>query len=302
MRLASRDIQHWFRDVSCADPTTGTDALRGKTGDRSGPRRDVKYALARPKLHLIEQQLCPRFKKPWYEILFIGLWNRRVRKLESGRIRHRRLLNFGGCREVTPALAQKLGDSLEPALRLHLKAWRLGAFIDCSWRVMPKTAHRRLLLLGRLLECNEVCCQNVAQRSYTCRKSSSADCYVIGIVRSTEPRDSDHMGPYEHKLLKFDRFIVDLDAAQIRASDGGVVPVEPQVFDLVVLLSSNPGRLISHDEIIEKVWRGRIVTDSAIASRINAARKALGDDGTAQRVIKTIRGRGFRFELTPLVR
>src|SRR5262249_49882429 len=50
------------------------------------------------------------------------------------------------------------------------------------------------------------------------------------------------------------------------------------------------------------VWRGRIVTDSAIASRINAARKALGDDGTAQRVIKTIRGRGFRFELTPLVR
>jgi DNA-binding winged helix-turn-helix (wHTH) protein/TolB-like protein len=110
------------------------------------------------------------------------------------------------------------------------------------------------------------------------------------------------MGPYEHKLLKFDRFIVDLVAAQIRASDGGVVPVEPQVFDLVALLSSNPGRLISHDEIIEKVWRGRIVTDSAIASRINAARKALGDDGTAQRVIKTIRGRGFRFELTPLVR
>jgi adenylate cyclase len=108
------------------------------------------------------------------------------------------------------------------------------------------------------------------------------------------------MNPHEHKVLKFDGFSVDLDAAQIRGRDGGVVPVEPQVFDLVSLLSSNPGRLISHDEIIEKVWHGRIVTDSAIASRINAARKALGDDGTAQRVIKTIRGRGFRFELTSL--
>jgi DNA-binding winged helix-turn-helix (wHTH) protein/TolB-like protein len=108
------------------------------------------------------------------------------------------------------------------------------------------------------------------------------------------------MNPYEHKIVKFDRFMVDLDAAQIRDSDGGVVPVEPQVFDLLALLSSSPGRLISHDEIIEKVWHGRIVSDSAIASRVNAARRALGDDGTAQRVIKTVRGRGFRFELTPL--
>src|SRR3954454_23627216 len=108
------------------------------------------------------------------------------------------------------------------------------------------------------------------------------------------------MNPSDHKVVKFDRFDVDLDAAQIRDSNGAVVPVEPQVFDLVALLSSNPGRLISQDEIIEKVWHGRIISDSAIASRVNAARRALGDDGTAQRVIKTVRGRGFRFELTPL--
>jgi DNA-binding winged helix-turn-helix (wHTH) protein len=100
-------------------------------------------------------------------------------------------------------------------------------------------------------------------------------------------------------VLRFGRFAVDLDAAEIRSSEG-VVPVEPQVFDLVALLCTNPGRLISHDEIIEKVWRGRIVSDSAIATRINAARKALGDDGSAQRIIKTVRGRGFRFELVPL--
>ncbi|HVI79921.1 MAG TPA: winged helix-turn-helix domain-containing protein, partial [Candidatus Acidoferrum sp.] len=108
------------------------------------------------------------------------------------------------------------------------------------------------------------------------------------------------MNPYDHKVVKFDGFNIDLDAAQIRNSNGAVIPVEPQVFDLIALLVSNPARLISHDEIIEKVWHGRIVSDSAIASRVNAARRALGDDGTAQRVIKTIRGRGFRFELTPL--
>src|SRR3954470_17918624 len=107
------------------------------------------------------------------------------------------------------------------------------------------------------------------------------------------------MNPYDHKVVKFDGFNIDLDAAQIRNSNGAVIPVEPQVFDLIALLVSNPARLISHDEIIEKVWHGRIVSDSAIASRVNAARRALGDDGTAQRVIKTVRGRGFRFELTP---
>ena len=57
---------------------------------------------------------------------------------------------------------------------------------------------------------------------------------------------------------------------------------------------------MSYDEIVENVWRGRIVSDAAIATRVNAARKALGDDGAAQRVIKTVRGRGLRFDLKPL--
>jgi len=104
----------------------------------------------------------------------------------------------------------------------------------------------------------------------------------------------------QYNYLRFNDFSIDLDAAQI-TRNGSAVEVEPQVFDVIALLATNPGRLIGHDELIEKVWRGRIVSDSAIASRINAARKALGDDGTAQRVIKTVRGRGFRFELTPAV-
>lgn len=100
-------------------------------------------------------------------------------------------------------------------------------------------------------------------------------------------------------LLKFDNFEIDLDAASLR-SGGATVIVEPQVFELIAFLVANRGRLISYDEIVENVWRGRIVSDAAIATRVNAARKALGDDGAAQRVIKTVRGRGLRFELKPL--
>jgi len=102
----------------------------------------------------------------------------------------------------------------------------------------------------------------------------------------------------KNKVLEFDGFDVDLDAALLR-SGGRVIQTEPQVFELIVFLCTNPGRLISYDEIIDKVWNGRIVSDAAIATRINAARKALGDDGTAQRVIKTVRRRGLRFQLTP---
>lgn len=101
-----------------------------------------------------------------------------------------------------------------------------------------------------------------------------------------------------NKLLKFDDFEIDLDAALLR-SGGAAVVVEPQVFELIAFLVANRGRLVSYDEIVETVWRGRIVSDAAIATRINAARKALGDDGAAQRVIKTVRGRGLRFDLKP---
>jgi adenylate cyclase len=103
----------------------------------------------------------------------------------------------------------------------------------------------------------------------------------------------------KNKVLEFEGFDVDLDAAQLR-SGGRIIKTEPQVFDLIAFLCTHPGRLISYDEIIDTVWHGRIVSDAAIATRINAARKALGDDGTAQRIIKTVRGRGLRFELEPV--
>ena len=101
-----------------------------------------------------------------------------------------------------------------------------------------------------------------------------------------------------NRLLVFDTFKVDLDAACVLANDS-IVNVEPQVFELIAFLVSHRGRLVSYDEIVENVWRGRIISDAAIATRVNAARKALGDDGASQRVIKTVRGRGLRFELSP---
>jgi DNA-binding winged helix-turn-helix (wHTH) protein/tetratricopeptide (TPR) repeat protein len=95
-------------------------------------------------------------------------------------------------------------------------------------------------------------------------------------------------------LYRFGPF--ELDTAKVELRTGGETrQLERQVFALLTLLVENGDRLVSKDEIVEKVWEGRVVSDAAIASRIKTARQALGDDGKAQRFIKTIHGRGFRF-------
>jgi TolB-like protein len=73
------------------------------------------------------------------------------------------------------------------------------------------------------------------------------------------------------------------------------IAVEPQVFDLLVHLVQNRDRVVSKDNLIATVWGGRIVSDSTLASRINAARKALGDSGDEQRLIRTVARKGVRF-------
>lgn len=95
-------------------------------------------------------------------------------------------------------------------------------------------------------------------------------------------------------IYRFGSFELDMATAELRR-DGAACPVEPQVFALLALLVENRERLVSKDEIIEKVWDGRVVSDSAVASRVKTARKAIGDDGKAQRCIRTIHSRGFRF-------
>jgi TolB-like protein/Flp pilus assembly protein TadD len=73
------------------------------------------------------------------------------------------------------------------------------------------------------------------------------------------------------------------------------IAVEPQVFDLLVYLVKNRDRVVSKDDLIATVWGGRIVSDSTLTSRINAARKAVGDSGEEQKLIRTIARKGFRF-------
>ncbi len=88
----------------------------------------------------------------------------------------------------------------------------------------------------------------------------------------------------------------ELDTAQVELRAGGEIrSLEPQVFALLALLVENSERLVSKNEIIEKVWDGRIVSEAAVASRVKSARQAVGDDGKTQRFIRTIQRHGFRF-------
>lgn len=95
-------------------------------------------------------------------------------------------------------------------------------------------------------------------------------------------------------IYRFGAFELDLATAELRA-EGKVRALEPQVFDLIALLVEHRGRLVTREELIARIWRGRVVSDAAVSSRVKSARRALGDDGSAQRLIRTIHGRGFRF-------
>ena len=101
-------------------------------------------------------------------------------------------------------------------------------------------------------------------------------------------------------IYKFDQFELDLAKAELRLR-GLIVHIEPQVYALLALLIQNRDRLVSRDEIIDKVWGGRFISESAVSSRVKSLRQSLGDDGAQQRLIKTIHGRGFRFVANVLV-
>jgi TolB-like protein/class 3 adenylate cyclase/Tfp pilus assembly protein PilF len=95
-------------------------------------------------------------------------------------------------------------------------------------------------------------------------------------------------------VLRFDDFELDTSLFELRKS-GERIPVEPQVLDLLIFLARNHDRIVTREELFAKIWGGRIVSDAALSSQIKAARRALGDDGTSQRFISTVHGRGFRF-------
>jgi TolB-like protein len=90
---------------------------------------------------------------------------------------------------------------------------------------------------------------------------------------------------------------LDTERRQLRRGDSPVA-LEPQVFDLLVCLLQNRDRVLSKDDLLARVWGGRIVSDATIDSRIQAARRAIGDSGAAQGLIRTFVRKGVRFVAT----
>lgn len=95
-------------------------------------------------------------------------------------------------------------------------------------------------------------------------------------------------------VLAFGEHRLDIDRRELRRG-GELVDLEPKTFDLLAYLVQNRDRVVDKGDLLKTVWGGRIVSDSALTTRINAVRRALGDNGSAQRLIRTFTGRGVRF-------
>jgi adenylate cyclase len=93
---------------------------------------------------------------------------------------------------------------------------------------------------------------------------------------------------------RFEDYVLDTGTRDLRHGDAPVA-IQPRVFDLLAYLIENRQRVVSKDDLVAAVWDGRIVSDTALFTRINAARTAVGDSGEAQRLIKTLPGKGLRF-------
>jgi DNA-binding winged helix-turn-helix (wHTH) protein len=92
----------------------------------------------------------------------------------------------------------------------------------------------------------------------------------------------------------FEDYALDTARHELRHADV-IREIEPQVFDLLAFLIANRDRVVTQDDLLAGVWEGRIVSESTLRSRINAARVAIGDSGAEQRLIRTIPRKGFRF-------
>ncbi len=99
---------------------------------------------------------------------------------------------------------------------------------------------------------------------------------------------------FDRTIYEFDDCLVDSGRFELRRG-GAVEHVEPQVFDVLVHLIRHRERVVTKTELLDTVWGDRFVSESALASRLKSARRAVGDDGAAQRVIRTVFGRGYQF-------
>jgi pimeloyl-ACP methyl ester carboxylesterase/DNA-binding winged helix-turn-helix (wHTH) protein len=94
--------------------------------------------------------------------------------------------------------------------------------------------------------------------------------------------------------FRFRDYVLDADRRELKQG-AALVAVEPQVFDLLLYLLRNRDRVVSKDDLLQAVWGGRTISESTLTSRINAARRAIGDSGARQDAIRTVPRKGFRF-------
>jgi TolB-like protein/tetratricopeptide (TPR) repeat protein len=117
---------------------------------------------------------------------------------------------------------------------------------------------------------------------------------LILCVRAA-PQPEDRRPPEDrHLRYFFEEYAFDTDRRELHRG-ASLVSITPQVFDILDYLIRNRERVVSKDDLISAVWNGRIVSDVALTTRLNAARTAIGDDGEKQRLIKTLPRKGFRF-------
>ena len=95
-------------------------------------------------------------------------------------------------------------------------------------------------------------------------------------------------------IYAFENFELDTKLYELR-QDGQPCRMEPQVFDMLLYIVENRDRVVTKNDLFDHIWKNRVVTDSALTSRLKAVRATLGDGGRDQRLIKTVHGRGFRF-------
>jgi predicted ATPase/DNA-binding winged helix-turn-helix (wHTH) protein len=96
------------------------------------------------------------------------------------------------------------------------------------------------------------------------------------------------------RVIRFDDCAVDVAAREVRLH-GRVQHLEPRAFDVLAYLLAHRERVVAKEELLDEVWGDRFVSESALTTRIKEVRQAIGDDGTQQRLVRNVRGRGYRF-------
>ncbi|MEM9032980.1 MAG: winged helix-turn-helix domain-containing protein [Actinomycetota bacterium] len=94
--------------------------------------------------------------------------------------------------------------------------------------------------------------------------------------------------------VRFGDCEIDVDRWELRR-DGELVPLEPRAMSILVHVLRHRDRVVTKEELLDEVWGDRFVGESALTSQIKSIRKAVGDSGREQRVLRTVHGQGYMF-------